>query len=134
MEKLMKRIFLLIAVCGLAFCAGAQQPMTTVAGSAAYTNLMPVCAAPCKLYAISAYNSSASTEYVQIFQMATNPINGSIPTWSYPVAATQFLSYDFSYYGADVYPGCVVAISTTANSLTLATANCGIQAVFNPSR
>ena len=134
MEKFMKTLFTILAGLMLATCAQAQAISTSVTGSATYTNLLPVSKSPCKLFAVSAYNSGASTEYVQIFQMATNPIAGNVPTWSYPVAAGQFLSYDFSYYGADLYPGCTVAISSTANSLTLGNADCGIQAVFKPSR
>jgi len=130
----MKKLLSIIGLLALAIGVQAQTFGTTISGNSSYTNALIVSTSPCKLFSVSAYNSSGSTKYVQIFQTNAVPPNAAVATWSYPVAATSFLSYDFSYYGADCYPGCTVVISTTANTLTLDTANCGIQAITRPSR
>lgn len=126
------KILILIAlICIMAGGARAQLISTTVIGNSSYTNSLIIkTAGLCKLYAVDVYNSSGSTAYVQIFQTNAIPANGSVAVFSYPVSTLQFLSYDFSYYGADLYPGCTVCISSTANTLTLGSASFGIQAVI----
>lgn len=123
------KTFLILCLLAVAVGVKAQSLGVNVVGNSALTNKLVVSNKTVKLFAVSCYNSSASTEYVQIFS-TNNPAAGAVPIYSYPVPATSFLSYDFSYYGADLYPQCAVLISTTQPSLTIASTNCSIQAII----
>jgi len=71
--------------------------------------------------------------FVQVFQTNNVPTNATVPTFSFPVAATNYFSMDFGSYGCDL-DKITVCISTNAATLGIAgTAAAGIQAVIkNP--
>lgn len=82
-----------------------------------------------KVYSVSGYNSSNATQFIMIFEGTNTPTNGQIPTFSIPVAATNFYSYDFSYYGADLY-GVSACNSTTSQSNTFGSVSCSFQFII----
>ncbi|MDE2020041.1 MAG: hypothetical protein KGJ13_06885 [Patescibacteria group bacterium] len=102
---------------------------TTVVGNSVARNSLVVSRNPdAKLYAVLGYNGTGSTEFVQVFSGSVVPASGAVPIFSMPVQGYSAYSYDFSYYGANL-DGITVCISTTANSLTLASASSTIQAI-----
>jgi hypothetical protein len=125
MGMMMMSVILFLALL-LAPSAFAQN--TTVTGNASLTNLLAVSQVPVKLYAVIGYNSAGSPEFVQVFNTETSPTNGTVPVFSIPVAAGQYFSFDFSYYGADL-DNVWVASSSTASSLTLTAAQTSFQAI-----
>lgn len=125
------KTFLSLLILLSCIAVGRSQALnTTVVGNSTLTNSLIVSKKVCKLYAVSCYNASANTQFVQIFATNNVPSGTMVPLYSYPAPATNFLSYDFSYYGADIYPGCYVAISTSATNLVLAPANSALQAII----
>lgn len=106
-------------------CARAQSAIPV--GNAAYTNSLVVSTTFTKVRAITGYES-ATSQFIQVFNAGTVPSNGSVPLFSFPVAAGQYFSFDFSFYGVDL-DACVVCTSSTANVLTLGAADCSIQAI-----
>lgn len=124
----MKKLFL-FALLLLPVAAFSQTINTTVRGDARYTNAIIVSAKSCKLFAATSYNSSASTVYLQIFQTNAIPANGAIPSYSYPIPATSFLSFDFNLYGLDL-DKCTVCISSTTPALTIQNNSASVQAII----
>lgn len=114
----------------LAGTVWAQSVATSVIGNASLTNSLVVSSKPgTKLYALTGYNSASSTQYIQILQTNGVPTNAVTPTFSIPVAAGNYYSFDFSTYGADLNKITVV-VSTNAATVGLAPANTSIQAII----
>lgn len=104
-------------------------PPTRVIGNGFYTNGIVVSQTPLKLYAVTGYNSTASTAYLMVFETNAVPANGSICRLGpFPVGAGQWYSVDMSFYGADL-DKCWVGMSSTAQSLTLAGTNFTFQGI-----
>jgi hypothetical protein len=132
----MKKLFwLVIGIMGLmASDAGAQNLATSSRGNASLTNCLVVSARNgTKLYTVQGYLALTTTAFVQVFQTNNVPANASVPTFSFPVAATNYFSMDFGAYGCDL-DKITVCISTNAATLGIAATNAaGIQAVVkNP--
>jgi len=109
----------------------AQSTPTIVVGNSSPTNQLWVSQKPCKLYTALGQNLSGGVVYVQVFQTSTNIVAGQVPFSSTPVpAAPQFYSIDFSFYGADLSPGCRIYLSTTATNYTATTNSGTIQAII----
>jgi hypothetical protein len=106
--------------------AGAQN--AAVVGNAAYTNELVVATTPSKLYAVTGYNSGPA-QFIEVFETNKPPVTGATPVFSIPVSSGQYFDLDFSYYGADL-DSIVICNSSTANTLTLGSLNCGIQAII----
>ena len=125
----MKKLLFMLALIGLLPLATQAQNIvqTRVIGNASYTNTLVASYKPTKLFAVTGYNSG-SLQYIQVFQSSA-PTNGMIPIFSIPVAATQYFSIDFSYYGADL-DKITVCNSSTADTLTKGSSNCGLQAII----
>jgi len=69
-------------------------------------------------------SAGASDRTVMIFDAASLPANGTVPKWRFPVAGAKAASYSFPH-GLDCNTGIVVALSSTEDTLTVATANEG---------
>lgn len=104
-------------------------PGTMVIGDATFVQSRLATTREAKVYSVSGYNSSNVTQFIMIFEGTNTPTNGQIPKFSIPVAATNFYSYDFSYYGADLY-GVSACNSTTAQSNTLGSVSCSFQFII----
>ena len=125
----MKKLFLLLGLIALLPLATKAQNIvpTRVIGNGTYTNMLVASYKPTKLFAVTGYNSG-SLQDIQIFQSSA-PTNGMIPIFSIPVAATQYFSIDFSYYGADL-DKITICNSSTGDTLTKGGSDCGIQAII----
>jgi hypothetical protein len=85
---------------------------------------------PCKLFAVTGYNSFGSTQYVFVFESGAVPTNGQAGKLGpFPVAAGQWYSVDLSAYGADL-DAVTVGVSTSDSTFTNSATNCTIQAVI----
>ncbi len=71
------------------------------------------------LYKVQAYNNTADTVYLQVFDSASLPDNGAIPALApQPIAANSFAAFEFATWGRPFTNGIVVAVSSTAATLT----------------
>lgn len=123
------KIFILILMSVLSLSGMAEN--TRVVGNSFLTNslVVPIGSQATKLYTVMGQNVSGATAYVQVFNSRTNPAAGTIPSFSFPVlAAPQWYSLDFGYYGAD-FTSITICISTNATTLGLASTNFTIQAI-----
>jgi hypothetical protein len=129
--ELMKT-FLICTLLMVSAIANAQSLNTMVVGNSNPTNVLIVSHKSCKLFAVTGQNLSGGSEYIQVFGTNAAPASGAVPIFSVPVPASpQFYSVDFSYYGADISPGCTVASSSTATSYTATVnTNSTIQAII----
>jgi len=112
----------------LALPALAQLTPVGVTGNASLTNSLTVSTVPLKLYQLSGLNMAASLQYVQIFSQTNAATNGGTPTFSFPVNATNYFTWDFGVNGVDL-DACVVKVSTNAATLGTAPANTSLQAL-----
>lgn len=126
----MTRLLLLLALCAGTLTAGAQNIATKVIGNATYTNAIVASTRPCKLYQVLGYNSSASTQYIQVHQTNAIPANGVVPIFSFPVATGNYFSLDFGVYGVEL-DAVMICNSSTADTKTIGSTDCGIQAVIS---
>ena len=88
----MKTIFKTLAAVALVLAAvpvRAELPPTIVVGNSGTNNLLVVSKKFCKLYAVTGQNLSGATEYIQVFQMTTNPIAGNVQVFSVPVPSCR---------------------------------------------
>ena len=120
------KTFIYAIALALAFGFNAQAQV--VSGNASYTNSMVVSKGYCRLYSLTGYNSNAGTQYIQIIATNGVPANGTVPTFSIPVAGSQYYSIDFRDYGAD-FDSLTVCNSSTANTLTIGASDTSFQAI-----
>jgi len=133
MNKL-KKLFCAVGVAPLLAGASqvqAQSVPTSVRGNASLTNCLVASGRNgTKLFTVQGYLALSTSAFVQVFQTNNLPANATVPTFSFPVAATNYFSMDFGSYGCDL-DKITVCISSTAATLTLTTAaSAGIQAVI----
>ena len=124
--KILTALLLLIA--GLAVQA-APTTFTAVIGDTSLTNSLVASKAPCKLFAVTGYNSGPD-QFITVFQTNAVPADGvKGKLGPFPVGSGQFYSIDLSAYGADL-DAVTICNSTTAETLTKGSADCSIQAVI----
>ena len=76
------------------------------------------------LYGLSGYNNLAGQQWIQLFDSATLPADGTVPIVTFPVGANSSFSMDFGYHGREFLAGIVICNSTTAVTKTIGAANC----------
>jgi len=94
------------------------------------TNLI-IKASPLKLFTLSGYlsvsDTNATQHYIHLHNSTSLPANTAVPIWSRPLnirATAGPIDFDFELaemYGLYLNTGAVVCISTTGNTLTIAT-------------
>lgn len=106
----------------------AELPSTRTYGNTSYVPYRVISKGPVKLYAIIGYNNGPA-QFVMIFNKTNAPpTNGMTGVFSFPVAASNYFSFDLSYYGANL-DAVVVCNSTTAQTNTLGSTNCTFQGI-----
>lgn len=124
-----KKILLAVSLClAVTFAAWALIPPTQVVGSTTFVQSRIIRTSPCKLYTVLGYNSGPA-QFVMVFASGSTPTNGQTGVFCFPVAATNYFSLDFGYYGADL-DAASVCNSTTATTNTLGSVNCSFQGIF----
>lgn len=99
---------------------GNQGQLSVLDAAAAASNQV-VKASAGQLYALTAYNGSGATRYLHVFNAASLPADGTVPTLApvqIPDGATG--SIDFGALGRPFSTGIVAAFSSTADTLTAA--------------
>lgn len=126
----MRTKLLCVLLVVLSWPALAQTTATRVSGNARLTNSLIVSSVlGTKLFTIQGYNAASATQYIQVFQTNAVPPNASVPTFSFPVASSNYFSMDFGQYGADL-DRIMVVVSTNAATLGIGATNaCALQAI-----
>lgn len=77
-----------------------------------------------RLHWISPYNNNAATRYLMVFDATAVPVNGTAPLFMFPIAANSAPQKELAFPpdGLLCRNGLVVAISTTAVTLTIGAA------------
>lgn len=75
------------------------------------------------LYGFTVYNSNASAQFVQVFDLADLPADGVIPACLFSVAATSDKGVEW-LNGRPFLTGCVLCNSSTGATKTIGAADC----------
>lgn len=110
-------------------CACVAQMGSYLIGNGQRVQTLLVSTGAVRLQSVLGVNDFTNTVYVQIFEQASTPTNGSSPKFWFPANQTMPYSVDFPNNGI-VLTSAVVAISTTATNLTLAGTNATIYAIL----
>lgn len=84
---------------------------------------------PGELYGFTVYSNKASAQFIHVFDAASVPADGAVPTVIFTVAATSFLPVAWLPSRTFLY-GIVLANSTTAATKTAGSADCFFDAQF----
>lgn len=106
---------------------GADQTSTSIA----LTNSMTLASRTdgrLRLYTVTVFNTGPD-QYIQIFDAALRPPNGTVPLVQGKVLADTQISFDFST-GRPFALGICVCNSTASGSLTLGSNNCLIDVTY----
>jgi len=83
-----------------------------------------------KLYGVSVYNNNAAARFVQLHDATALPPNGAVPVMVATVATVANLGLYWGSVGRSFEQGIVIALSTTAATLTIAAADGFFDAQF----
>lgn len=89
--------------------------------SSGYVASQIIKAGPGNLYSISGYNSGAAG-FIQLFDSATLPADGVVPTVIIAVGGTSNFFMDYGVYGKRFLTGITACLSTTGPTKTISTA------------
>ena len=70
------------------------------------------------VYGFTVYNTSAANEFFCVFDASAVPATGAVPLWSWPVAAHNGDTFDWTPRGRQFQTGLVLAGSSTDATLT----------------
>ena len=82
------------------------------------------------LYGMSGINDSASDQYIQVFNSATVPSNGTVPKVVIFIPAKSNFSVDFGTYGYAFSTGISWSNSSTLATKTIGSADCWVNAIY----
>lgn len=77
-----------------------------------------------KLYGLTITNTKASSQFVQVFDAASLPADGTVPLFSLTVATGQSAGLYYGSVGRSFEQGIVVCNSSTQGSKTIGSADC----------
>jgi len=82
------------------------------------------------LFGVSVFNSKASAQFVQLFDLAVLPADGAVPTATFTVAASSNLGLYFGSVGRSFNAGILLCNSSTAATKTIGSADCFFDAQY----
>ncbi len=105
----------------------------TVASSTAYANNIIIKASPGVLYNLTGYNSKTTSQFILLLNATTVLGNGNATSFpALNVPAGQTFSLDFGgKFGRFFSTGMVVVNSSTANTVTIGSADCWFDALYS---
>lgn len=87
----------------------------------AYANTLLVSNVPTRFFGCTAYNRSATRMFLQLHDSAVPPAANAIPSVSIPIEATSPQALSYERYPRFFTNGIYACLSTTQDTLTLAT-------------
>lgn len=82
------------------------------------------------LFAITGYNSSASDQFIQLFNATSVPSDGAVPVIIFKVRTTRNFSLTFGKFGRFFSTGIVICNSSTGPTKTIGASDCWFDAQF----
>jgi hypothetical protein len=76
------------------------------------------------------YNTLAGTQFLQVFDSATLPIDTTVPLLVIALAASAPFQLQFNFTVMEMQNGIVICNSTTGPTKTIGAANCLITAIY----
>ena len=77
-----------------------------------------------RVYGITVYNSSASSQYILLFDASSLPVDTAVPRMAFPIAGTSNLGLYYGEMGRLFQRGLVLCNSSTDTTKTIGSANC----------
>jgi len=100
------------------------------ADSTTYASGGVIKSAPGIFYGLVGYNSSASAQFIQIYNTATVPANGSVPNVILYASATSSFSISFAPFGKSFSTGICWSNSASGSTKVAGSADCWINAQY----
>lgn len=109
------------------FFISRSRKLENVSTTANSTHLI-VSSAPAVFFGCTAYNADTVDRFIQYHDAASLPSNGSVPKVSLKIYAEDNHALDYDNFGRKYKNGLVICLSTTQETLTLATAKLWVDA------
>lgn len=93
-------------------------------GQATLAASVQALAAPAVVYGISGYNSKASSQFIQLHDASSAPVDTAVPVFNQTVGATGNFNFDFGVHGMPFQAGVYACNSSTAATKTIGSADC----------
>lgn len=85
---------------------------------------------PGTIYGIIGINNNANQQYLQIFESASVPADGTVPTLVFILEPLDNFSIDFGVYGFDLDAGISWSNSITLETKTIGLEDCWLNAIY----
>ena len=82
-------------------------------------------------YGFTAYNTKASSQFIQVFDANTLPAEGSVPLFSWALAANSGVGFGWQPNGRQFQTGLVLCNSSTDATKTIGSADCFFDVQFD---
>jgi hypothetical protein len=106
------------------------QPWPLNSSSPGYEASRVVKAGAGKLYGFTVYNSSGSTQFIQVHDAPGVPADGAVPCLVFSVATVSAVFVGFADVGRSFEQGCVLCNSSTGPTKTIGSADCFFDAQY----
>lgn len=103
----------------------------TNVGTSAYASNLVIKASAGTLFMINGFNSKSSDQWIQLYDAASLPADGSAPKLTFYAPAESNFYFDFGMYGRAFATGIVVGNSSTGPTKTIGSADCWFDAQFS---
>ena len=81
-------------------------------------------------YGFTAYNTKASSQFINVFDANAQPGNGAVPLFSWSLAANTGVGFGWQPNGRQFQTGLVLCNSSTDATVTIGSADCFFDAQY----